>query len=447
MFGSPLLFTIWTNVVLALLALVSGSLAARILGVAGRGELAAIQIWPTFLASFSMLGLSESIIYFVAKSPRDSGRYLLSAVSLTLLVSTLFMGIGYLLIPLLLASQASQVIVTSRIYLLMIPVSALVGLPWQVLRGRNDLVAWNLMRLVLPLGWICVLLFLGLSRQNSAEQAALGHLWVLTFLILPVAYVTFRRVPGPYRVDSGVWKPMLGFGLPSFAASLPAMLNLRLDQLLMAAFLVPETLGLYVVAVAWATAVSPLLSAIGIIIFPRVASQSIPSERTRVLIRGFHLAVLAGAGILILLVPITPFVLPLVFGQPYALVIPASLILILAGVISNINSVLGDGMRGFGRPVVVLASECAGLVVTITALALLLKPFGIIGASIASLLGYSFTTLVLLLQISPIIKLHIKDILLPDRSDLSWVFVRFCGLFRGSSINLPNDEQAALETR
>jgi O-antigen/teichoic acid export membrane protein len=225
------------------------------------------------------------------------------------------------------------------------------------------------------------------------------------------------------------------------------MLNLRLDQLLMAAFLSPQILGLYVVAVAWASAASPLLSAVGIVIFPRVASQSILAERIRVLTQGFHLAVLSGAGISILLAAVTPFALPLIFGKPFEQVIPASLILILASVISNINSVLGDGMRGFGRPAVVLVSECVGLVVTTVTLALLLESFGIIGAAISSFLGYSATLLALLVQISRIIDLHFREILLPDRSDLIWVLTRFRGLLTINSINPRPDEQTGLELR
>ena len=199
----------------------------------------------------------------------------------------------------------------------MIPLYSLIGLPLQTLRGRNDWLVWNLMRLVPPLGWICVLLFIGLSGRNSAEQAALGYLWMFVLLFLPITYIVSRRIPGPYQFERNLWRPMLRFGLPSVAASIPVMLNLRLDQLLMAAFLLPQVLGLYVVAVAWAGAVSPLLNAIGIIIFPRVAFESISSERTRVLLRGIHLAVLVGAGVALLLAAITPYALPIIFGERF----------------------------------------------------------------------------------------------------------------------------------
>jgi len=429
-FQSHLLFTIWINLMLALLSLASGGLAARLLGVAGRGELAAIQLWPTFLAGFSMLGLSDALVYFTAKEKQHAGRYLVTAMGFTLIVSLPFMGLGYLLIPILLAAQTPEVVASSRIYLLMIPLFSLIGLPVQALRGRNDLLAWNWIRLAQPFGWVCLLLVMGLSGRNSPLEAAFAYLWLVGLLLLPTAYFVFRRLPGPYRFERKLWPPMLRFGLPSVAASFPAILNLRLDQLLMAALLSPQILGLYVVSVAWSSAVSPLLNAISIIIFPRVASQTLPSERMRVLIQGVHLAVLVGLGVVVVLVTITPFALPLIFGENFKQAIPSALILIIAGVISNLNSVLEEGARGLGKPSIVLASESIGLIATILALALLLRPFGIIGASLSSLLGYSGTLFAILFQISRIADLSLGTILLPEHSDVVLILTRFQGFIR-----------------
>ena len=67
-------------------------------------------------------------------------------------------------------------------------------------------------------------------------------------------------------------------------------------------------------------------------------------------------------------------------------------------------------MRGFGKPSIVLASECVGLVATILALALLLKPLGISGAAISSLLGYSGTSLALLYKPAELLSCVLENI-------------------------------------
>ena len=81
-FAGRVVMTAGTNLVLASLGLVTGILAARLLGPVGRGELAAIQTWPSVMATIAMLGLPEAVVYFSAKEREQSGRYLGSAMVL-----------------------------------------------------------------------------------------------------------------------------------------------------------------------------------------------------------------------------------------------------------------------------------------------------------------------------------------------------------------------------
>jgi O-antigen/teichoic acid export membrane protein len=72
--------TATVNLVLAVLGMMSGVLAARLLGPHGRGELAAIQTWPGVIGTLAMLGMPEAIVYYSARDERGAGRYLGSAV-------------------------------------------------------------------------------------------------------------------------------------------------------------------------------------------------------------------------------------------------------------------------------------------------------------------------------------------------------------------------------
>src|SRR5713101_4590346 len=65
-FGSRILLTAGTNGLSAVLGITTGMLAARLLGPQGRGELAAIQTWPSFIATLAMLGLPEALVYYSA---------------------------------------------------------------------------------------------------------------------------------------------------------------------------------------------------------------------------------------------------------------------------------------------------------------------------------------------------------------------------------------------
>ena len=58
---------------IALISLITGPLCARMLGPAGRGELAALQNLYWFVAVVSMLGIPEATLYFTARRKEESG--------------------------------------------------------------------------------------------------------------------------------------------------------------------------------------------------------------------------------------------------------------------------------------------------------------------------------------------------------------------------------------
>lgn len=397
-FGSRVLLTGATNVFLALFGLISGVLAARLLGPQGRGELAAIQVWPSAIATFAMLGLPEALVYYSAREPDRAGRYLGSAVMLALLSSVPSVALGYLLMPLLLSAQSAEIIMAARWYLLLVPIFALVGMQYHPLQGRGDFTVWNALRIMLAMGWLAVLVMAWLLERAEPQFVAASYLVTLALLFFPLMYVVARRVPGPFLPDVQRWRPMLRYGLPSMASSVPQMMNFRLDQMLMAAFLPAQALGLYVVAVAWSGAVNPLLNALGAVVFPNVASEDGHERQAHAFAQGSRLGVLASIVMAFVLIILTPWMVPLLFGKNFASAIPAALVLVVAGAIAGLNLVMEEGLRGLGHPVSVMWAEFGGLAVTAISLLVLLRPLEIIGAALASLLGYSAVAFFLIVQ-------------------------------------------------
>jgi O-antigen/teichoic acid export membrane protein len=421
-FSSHIILTMGTNFLMALLALATGSLVARLLGPHGRGELAAIQTWAGLIATIATLGLSESIVYFSSRFPKRAGEYLTSGISLAILNSVVFIAIGYFLMPVLLAAQSETIIASARWYLLLfVPLQATQGMFLQPLRGRNDFAVWNILRPLYTIGWLLVLLLAyGLNYANPT-WLAMGQLAVLAILAIPVLMIVRRRVPGSFRPHSSFWRPMLRFGLPSVFSSVPQLLNLRLDQMLMAGLLPPESLGLYAVAVAWSGAMLPMISAVGAVLFPRVASQTSHLERTEVLMQGTRIGSLVAISLGVISFIITPVILPWLFGTAFIPAISAALLLVVAGVISSMNMVLQEGARGLGQPKIVLWSESTGLVMTTVVLALSLRSLGILGAALASFCGYATTMIVMSVYLHRVISQPITALLLPGFDDIKLV--------------------------
>jgi O-antigen/teichoic acid export membrane protein len=378
-----------TNLLGMLLQLTSGIIAARVLGPEGRGQLAAMQLWPSCLVTFGSLGLMTATAYYCGREPSSSGRILGTAWFVLATLSIPLMALGYWLMPVLLKSQNSDVIRTARFLLLLIPVQFSGNLPFNALQGMGRFRIWNLIRPQFTVLWIGVLLAALWFRHRDASFVALGYLVAMSIHCATWIVSMFCCIPGPYRPEPPLVRPLLQYGLPAVASGVPQQLNLRLDQLLMAAFLPPRLLGLYAVAVAASGAISPVLAAVSQVMFARLAGLSSVVEQGAAAARALRLSALAGAGLIAGLSVAMPVFLPLAFGSAFRPAIPAALVLTVASGIASLNLIAGECIRGMGLPRLPLIAESLGLVFTFVLLALLLKPYQLMGAAVASLVSYA----------------------------------------------------------
>src|SRR5579875_2757810 len=187
MLATNIALTAVTNIALAALGMVSGILAARFLGPYGRGELAAIQTWPSFVATLAMLGMPEALVYYSARVPSEAGRYLGSAVLVASISAVPFIVVAYLLMPLLLHAQTPTIVWAGRWYLALVPIFALVGMLSNPLRGLSDFAPWNLMRLMPHILWIGVLILAWIFRHATPTFLAAANLVALALLVFPFA--------------------------------------------------------------------------------------------------------------------------------------------------------------------------------------------------------------------------------------------------------------------
>lgn len=432
-FRSDVAFTTATNLVITGCNVLTGILVARLLQPQGRGELAAILNWPSFLGMLATLGLTESLVYFTARTPRRAGRYLASGVLVTLSASVILVVVGWALMPVLLSAQSPDVISAARWYLLQVPVAAVVGLACQPLRGVGDIRAWNALRMAPTLVWVVIVVAFFLrgpvephqvslpffGRLGIPEALAISFVLVRTVLIPVSLLVTRHRLRQRLRPEVALAGPLLRFGLPSVLASMPTQLNVRLDQLLIAAALPAGQLGLYVVAVSWSLLPSAVMDAFSSVLFPRVAETADRADRNRLAVRGVRmgtaLSVTLTAGTLVL----TPFAIPLLFGPRFRDVVPAAFVLTVASGIFGINGVQEEAMRGLGRPVAVLWSQLAGLAVTVAVLAITIPGERLVYIAGASVVGYATLALVLAVQIVRITGGGLIELLVPRRADFA----------------------------
>jgi len=390
--------TAFTNGLLGGLGILSGVIAARWLGPAGRGELAAIQMWPSLLTSLAMLGLPDALVYFCARHPSESKRYLVTAAVAALAVMPIFLVIGYVLMPYVLSKQSPSVVQGARSYLIVVPLFACVGFPYQLLRGVQRYPLWNTMRLVPSLLWLTVLaaaVFVGITDPARMTMAYVS----LLFCVSPfLTWIVWKHATGPMAPTRAVLKQLLRFGLPSASAALPQFFNLKLDQLMVAAILPAQDLGVYMVALSWGTCIPMLSNALAIVVSTQIARGSSDSERSERFSHGVRNGVWMIAIMVVLLAAVTPVGIAIVFGRAFqAAALPAAILVVASGT-NAFNGVVEEMLRGYDRPSATLFAESVAVGVGLPALILLLPRFGLTGAALASLVGYVGGTAVLLVQ-------------------------------------------------
>ncbi|MBF6571129.1 MAG: oligosaccharide flippase family protein [Candidatus Binataceae bacterium] len=418
-FGAAAALTAATNLTIAALSILTGVVSARLLGPHGRGELAAIQTAPGFIATLAMLGMPEALTYFSAQEPLRAGRYLATASAIALAACLPFMAAGFVAMPTLLHAQRSQVVSAAQWCLLIAPIWAVASMPISLLRGIGAFAQWNALRVMVLLSIIVVFAVAWATGKVTPSFIAYGWLVYSALFVLPTFWFVFRGgVRGPFVPDRAIAGSMLRYGAPCMMTALPQMLNLRLDQMLMAAILLPRELGLYVVAVAWSGAVAPIVNAVGTVMLPSVASAADREQAVRRLGAGTRATALMACLISTAVVASAPLAIVFFFGAPYRGAIPSALVLAPAAGVLGINFTLQEGLRGLGRPYLVLRAEVIGLAVTAIALAVMLRPMGILGAALASVGGYVTVMVVLLAGARSSIGASPAMLLLPHRDEI-----------------------------
>ena len=248
---------------------------------------------------------------------------------------------------------------------------------------------WNLFRAAPALAWLGILCASWLLKTARPIPLSRWYLRAILCCGLPIIIVANRRFQGRPRPDRRLAGKPLRFGLPSAVTSLPNTVNVRLDPLLIIAFLPARSLGFYVVAVAWSGGVAPLLSAIGSVLFPQVSAETDTCRRGQLLATALQGGAVVAAVMSLPFILLAPVALPLVFGIRFAPSIPSALVLVPAGAILAWADIAEEELRGLGRPTIVLVAESVAAVITIASLPVLLHFFGIMGAAVASLLGYT----------------------------------------------------------
>ena len=280
------------------------------------------------------------------------------------------------------------------------------------------MVRLNIYGIHIPLLYLTILLILWWRGNTSAFEITNWVIWInFVSCIVIVILLNWDGTLFVSRPDWSLAKPLLRFGSQSLIGSIPEYLNARLDQLILTAVVNPAALGLYAVSVTWSLTLGAMLSPLATLMFPRIAGAYTEEGAQAKFAQSVRATIILTSGFGTLLLAITPFSMRLLLGHQFEPAIPTAMVLVLASMIWQVNTIMKWGLRGLGKPFGTAWGEGIGLVITVVLLYLLLPSYGIMGAAFASLIAYCASLIALTSFTLSSSNLSLHDIFLPRRQD------------------------------
>ena len=374
--------------------ILTGTLVARMLGPDGRGYLAALILWPWVITLFGNLGIPSALTYAIARDPSSSRTLARWGLDFALPQAVLLTALQALWLLVILDGDPDEVRAAGWLTLALVPALLAQQYGLGLLQGHLRLRLFNGLRL---LPW--ALYALGVAVLFAVGEdaivpiiAALLIAFSISGTICLVSGLRLCRGEGTPAVDR---RFLVSFGLRGLGSSFAAVNVFRPDQVVLALFLSPAALGLYVVGLAFTNLPYFIAKSVGLITFPWVASQSEKADARRTmwsllwLTTGIAVVLVAG------LCASAHWLVPFFFGDEFSDALTVTYIVLPGMIFLSARRVLSEGLKGRGYPLAGTIGELLSLAWVAVALAVFVPLWGIYGAAVALSSSYVVSLLVL----------------------------------------------------
>jgi O-antigen/teichoic acid export membrane protein len=422
-----------TQITLFAIALVNSILIARILGPTDKGTYAAIVTLPTMLASFGTLGLPSAANYFAGKGVSLSS-LIRAAYVLTAVVSAVLVAIVWLVLPaleksILSAAQSHDDLL--RAIVVVVPLGILSAFGGAILYGRQAVRVYNVIQIVaaaLLLAWVAVVVGLNHGGLIGAVVGSIATSVITVVLVMVAVHRLGCSSPGGETLS---YRGMASYGARSYPASLSGYFSYRADNYIIQATIADprRPLGLYTQAVTMDELVFYVPNSIATLFLPRVAGST-HEDSSRMVARIGRLTSMLTLGVVAGLIPAAFIGIHLILPR-YVDCLPAFLVLLPGMVTLSIGKVMTSYISGRGRPGLVAFGTTFSLVFNIGLNLFLIPRFGIVGASLSSVVSYSIQAAVAVYFAARLSGNSPRALIVPGRDEVRLIATTLPRLVRG----------------
>jgi O-antigen/teichoic acid export membrane protein len=377
--------------------MVSGPLLARMLGLSGRGYLASLVLWPVLIAQLGSLGLPLAVTYHIAQERAVAARVARAAIWFAVPQTLLLTALHAMVLLVILHGEPASIRLAGAVTLAAVPASLAQQYGLAMLQGQQRFAAFNVLRLLPAVLYACGVATLFVSGSNSIVAAAMV-LMAANATASAIILATGLHAVGSAGTARGSadLRAMLRFGLRGLLGTVSLIDSLRLDQVVLALFLAPTALGLYVVALAFTNLPRFVAQSVGMVAYPSVAARTDEAAARRSL---WAFVWATGAMSMAIIGPLlltAGWLVPLFFGDEFRDAARVTQILLPGMLFSSLGRVLSDGLKGRGHPTAGTLAEVATWLWLAPALAVAVPLWGVNGVALSLSTSYVVSFSVLL---------------------------------------------------
>lgn len=412
--------TFGANLVIQACMVLQGIIVARMLGPVGRGEYAAVILWPMLFGSFGVTGIYIAIGRIAARTDDYAG-LVRSGIVLTLMTSSISATACYFALPWLMPPKETHLVPLAQLCILLMPLIRCVLNLNAIDQGRGDFRQFNLIRSIMNPVYVLLLSVIWLLDIGNVK-------WCVITLILgyaaPVVVWMFTAIQR-YSLIGKLYslKDIFKQSIPFSLAGIFQVLYLQVDKALMLWLLGTKDLGFYTVGLSASAVVGSITTSAGMVSFT-MAAQANHGEGFGRLAKTFRIAVLLWIFLGGLLAIVMPFVLPLVYGNDFMGAVAPARLLIIGAAFAGLANMLEQAVRGQGKAYIGLEGRLAGLVIILLLAIPLARFFEIIGVCWAFIVGQFICLTIIIWRTNRHYNISSLSFYVPKSNDIYYLYKR-----------------------
>jgi enterobacterial common antigen flippase len=420
--------TLIAKILVLVIQLGTGMLTARLLGNVGRGEQAALMLWPGFLASIMTFGIPSALMYRMKQRPDRQAELFTVAIGLIGLVSLLGIVIGWVGVPFWMAKYSPEMVRAAQLFMLTMPFGLSSALLLAAFQAREEFTLFNKANLIIPFGTL--LLLLGLWKINylnpisSAVAYSLPGFPITAWMLIQSRKLITFQIPRFRQVLLSI----VPYGLSCYAVEILGAISLQIDQAIVISLLNASEMGVYVIALSLSRMLSMFHSSVTTVLLPKATALSKP-EVVAMVGKAARVNALLTSLVAIPMLYFGSHIIALLYGQDFMAAVLPMQILLCEVVIGSIVWVLAQAFLAVGKPGVITAFQGLGLLVSVPCMLFLIPRYGIVGAAMSMLISASMKLVFVQCSFPVILGIQPPSLVLSllDLSELKLLFAKGFG--------------------